>query len=107
MPHRRRFRRQDPLDFFPQPAVCRIILHTLVPVQVSFETGRWEREGMHLVHQTWVQQLRMALRQGQQHVRFTDHHAGREVVLAPQENLAAKSPAAKFNVNQAGTVTPR
>jgi len=55
-PHLRRpgFGGQDLFDFFPQPAVCRIILHTLVPVQVGFEAGRLEREGMHLVHQTRV-----------------------------------------------------
>ena len=61
---------------------CWIIFDTLVPVQVSFETRRLEREGMHLVYQDRVQQLRMALRQGQQHVRVAHHHAGGEVVLA-------------------------
>ena len=85
-----RFRSQDLFDFFPQPAICRIILHTLVPVQVGFEPGRLQREGMHLIDQPYVQQLRVALRQGQQHVRHTHHHAGRMVVLAAQKYLPAK-----------------
>ena len=101
------FRGQDLFDFFPQPAVCWIILHTLVPVQVGFEAGRLEREGMYLVHQIRVQQLRMALRQGQQHIRLTHHHAGREVALAAQKHLPAKPPAVKFDVDQAGTVALR
>jgi len=53
---RRRSRRriQNLLDFFPQPTVCRIILHTLVPIQMGLETGLLEREGIHPIHQTGV-----------------------------------------------------
>src|ERR1700677_344146 len=42
-------------DFFSQPAICRIVFHTLVPVQMSFETGRWQREGIHPIRRTWVE----------------------------------------------------
>src|SRR5208337_4598930 len=36
-PRHASFRSRHFFDFFPQPAICRIILHTLVPVQVGFE----------------------------------------------------------------------
>src|ERR1019366_4784803 len=35
--------------FLPVASGCRIILHTLVPVQMGFETGRLQRKGKHLV----------------------------------------------------------
>src|ERR1700683_3257002 len=63
---------------------------------------------MHLVHCVLVQacskQLRMALGKGQQHVRAAYYHAGRVVVLTAQKHLSSKSPPAKFDVDQAGTV---
>jgi len=62
---------------------------------------------MHLVCETRFQQLRMALGQSQQHVRFAHYHAGREIVLAAQKHLPAKPPATKFDVNQAGAVASR
>ena len=73
---------------------------------MSLEPGRLQREGMHLIHQTRVQQQRMAPRQGQQHVRLTHHHACRVVVLAAQKHLTAKPPPAQFDIDQAGTVAP-
>lgn len=61
----RRFQCQDFFDLFTQPPIGRIIFHALVPVQVGFQTGSGEREGMYLVHRSGVQQSRMSLRQGQ------------------------------------------
>jgi hypothetical protein len=42
----------DLFDLFPEPTVCRIILHTLMPVQMSLETGRLEREGIDSIHRS-------------------------------------------------------
>src|SRR5208282_5156646 len=58
-PRRSVSRGHDLLDFFPQPAIRRIILHALVPVQVGFETGLWEREGIHLNHPIGVHSSRV------------------------------------------------
>ncbi len=103
---RSRFRSQDPFDFFPQPAICRIVLHALMPVQVGFEPRCLQGEGVHLIDQARVQQLRVALWQGQQHVGHTHHHDGRMIVLAAQKYLPAKPAAVEFDINQAGTIAP-
>jgi hypothetical protein len=97
---------QDLFDFVPQPAICRVILHTLVPVQVGLQTGRVEPEAV-------LVELRRALcdQAGEASARCVDHVTDRyrdenSGTCRAVEGLAGSIATGQVVANQIAVVPP-
>ncbi len=77
-----------------------------MPIHLRLELSGFHGKWINAVAEPSIQDLRMAMGQGQQKIGIADHAASREIVLAAQSNLSTEAKPAQFYIDQTGAVAP-